>query len=388
MNFHDFLGLINTRILPFLLSIIGFGLLIVIHEFGHFLFCKVFGIYTPTFSVGFGPKLFEKKIGTTNFRLSKIPFGGYVEIAGLAEVGQGEQEFANATGDSSFSSKWYWQKFLVLCGGIIFNLLFAYIVFCSLFIIGDSSQKNGIAITHTMKGSPSEVYGLHEGDLVLTVNNRALNAQDVKIPPQEILLEEIRANPNQEITFIIERNETKITLPILLASKLEGEKTIGSLGAGFAAVSPIKKLPFFQALSAGVMITNKYIYDIALSIKNLFAQRNLEGAGGPVMIIAHGFKTAQQGIMPFLIFLATMSITLALFNLLPLGITDGGQLFFATVEAIIRRPAPEWLRIGVNVVSFGLFILLFVYLTYKDIANLFGGALASLYHKIAALFQK
>jgi regulator of sigma E protease len=388
MTIHDFFILINSKIIPILISIIGFGILIVIHELGHFLFCKAFGIYTPTFSIGFGPKIIERKIGTTNFRLSQIPFGGYVEIAGLAEVGQGDQEFAKATGNSSFSNKYYWQKFLVLCGGIIFNFLLAYVIFCALFLIGDSSQKEGIAITHTVKGSASEVYGLHEGDLVLAINNRSLISKENTMTPQDILLEEIRNHPNQEVTFLLEREETKITLPIILTSKQENEKAIGSLGAGFAAVSPIKKLPFLQAINAGITVTNKYIYDIALGIKNLFTKRNFESAGGPVMIIAHGVKTAQRGLTHFLIFLATMSITLALFNLLPLGITDGGQLLFATIEAIIRRPTPEWLRVGVNLISFALFALLFAYLTYKDISNLFGSSLASLYHKIIGIFSK
>ena len=104
----------TSKILPLVFSIIGFGLLVVVHEFGHFLFCKLFNIYTPTFSVGFGKPLIEKKIGTTNFRISRLPFGGYVEIAGLQEVGQGDQQFAKASGSISFAEKPFWQKFLHL----------------------------------------------------------------------------------------------------------------------------------------------------------------------------------------------------------------------------------------------------------------------------------
>ena len=116
----------QSKLLPFIYAIIGFGLLITVHEFGHFFFCKLFGIYTPSFSIGMGPKILEKKIGTTNFKISALPIGGYVEIAGLAETGQGEQQHAQQEGENSFKNKPYWQKALVICGGVIFNLFLAY----------------------------------------------------------------------------------------------------------------------------------------------------------------------------------------------------------------------------------------------------------------------
>ena len=113
------------KLLPLAYALIGFGLLITVHECGHFFFCKLFGIRTPTFSIGMGPTLYQRNIGQTNFRLALVPIGGYVEIAGMAEVGQGEQAHAEDAGPDSFSSKPFWQRFLVLIGGILFNSLFA-----------------------------------------------------------------------------------------------------------------------------------------------------------------------------------------------------------------------------------------------------------------------
>ena len=131
----------TTKLIPFVYALIGFGLLISIHELGHFIFCKIFKIHTPTFSIGMGPTIFQKQIGTTLFKLSAIPFGGYVEIAGMAEVGQGEQKHAKDTSPNSFCNKSYWQKFLVLMGGIIFNLFFAYLTFSILLITGMPQAK-------------------------------------------------------------------------------------------------------------------------------------------------------------------------------------------------------------------------------------------------------
>ena len=150
----------------------------------------------------------------------------------------------------------------------------------------------------------------------------------------------------------------------------------------------MKRLPFFQAIKTGIATTNMWICNFAYSFKTLFQQKNLKDAGGPVMILAMGFKTAQDGLLPFLFFFALMSINLALFNLLPLGITDGGQLVFATIESIIRRPLPESIRIAVNVVSWLLFIVLALYLTYKDVYQLFGKTIGHVWGKITMLFVK
>ena len=378
---------VSSKLLPLILSIVGFGILVVVHEFGHFIFCKIFGIHTPTFSVGFGKPIIEKKIGGTNFRIARIPLGGYVEIAGLQEMGQGDQEHAQAKGSISFAEKPFWQKFLVLMGGIIFNLMFAYMTFCTLFLIGSTKNTNGILISNVVKDSAAHKQGLLPGDVILDVNKKTLipkGTADTALA-EKTLLNEIRSNPGKKVTFLIEREGTKIEKIIRLDSKSDGSKEIGSLGSHLA--TPIPKLPFLQAVTMGIKTTNMWIYKIAHSLKSVFAKKSLDGAGGPVMILALGFKTAQSGIVPFLLFFAMMSINLALFNLLPLGITDGGQLMFATVEAIIRRPVPDIFRIIVNIVSIGLFALLAIYLTYKDIYMLFGKALAGLYAKLIALFS-
>ncbi len=108
-------------------GLVGLTFLVTFHEFGHFLFCKLFKIHTPSFSIGLGPYLYSKKIGDTVFAISAIPAGGYVEIAGAAEVGQGDQAHAGRQDHYSFASKPFYQKFLVMSGGILANLLFAYV---------------------------------------------------------------------------------------------------------------------------------------------------------------------------------------------------------------------------------------------------------------------
>lgn len=374
----DLIATLASKILPLLYSILGFGLLVVVHECGHFLFCKLFGIYTPTFSIGFGPKLLQRKIGDTNFCLSAIPFGGYVEIAGLEEVGQGDQAFAHETGSRAFSSKNFIEKMLVLLGGIIFNLAFAYSVFCVLFMIGDNSKEQPVIVHSVSANSAAELAGLKKDDAILRINNTNTTNSSEFIKLHD-LLKTIQESAHTELSLQILRDNNELTVIAKPSTQNIDGKEVGFLGAGLNQHKPIEKLPFIPAIKRGIQETNSWIYAIAKSMKNIFSRKSLDGASGPIRIIADGFRMAKSGFIPLFIFLALMSINLALFNLLPLGITDGGQLLFALIEAIIRRPTPTIIRNSLNIVSFGLFVILAVYLTYADISHLFGEKITALY---------
>lgn len=378
---------ITTKLIPLIYALIGFGALITIHEFGHFLFCKLFGIHTPTFSIGFGPELFRKKFGQTDFRLAIIPLGGYVEIAGLAEVGQGEQQHASVTDQTSFSEKAYWKKFLVLSGGIILNLLFAYMTFTGLYLIGTHTEQAGVIISTLVKDSPAEKWGLKAGDAIITINEVSLRGDDDKLLPdaQQLLLSEIQNNPNTEISITVIREDKLKKVDIKTDARIVGEKTIGMIGAAFQ--EPIVRLPFFAAVKKGFAVTNQWIFNIAQSVRYLISNRTLEGAGGPLMILTHSFTSAQMGLIPLFIFLAIISINLALMNILPIGALDGGQLLFATIEAIIRRRLPDMFKLVINLASWVLFISLALYLTYKDLLAIFGESIGRLIEQLLSFIK-
>lgn len=388
MQFFNEVPNMLHKVLPIVLSFAGLGLLITVHEFGHFFFCKVFGVNTPTFSIGFGPEIFRRKIGQTDFRLAIIPFGGYVEIAGMAEVGQGSQEHANDAGDDSFASKWYWQKFLILVGGILFNLLFAYAVFCSMFVIGPSSQDKGIKVANIIKDSAAEKYGLKEEDKILGINDLKLDFENEEtiLDQRQNLLSQIRLNPNKEIALFVKRGNEDLELKIILNSKIDEDgKEIGILGAYFD--TPMPRLPFFKAIKTGIEYTNQLIVGLVLGIKKLISSRSLEGTMGPVMILSQGAAVAKSGLLAFLMFLALLSISLAVMNLLPIGALDGGQLLFVTIEAIIRRKIPETIKLVINLASWVLIVSLALYLSFKELRILFGKNIESLFGKILGLFR-
>ena len=369
------LSAFTAKSLALLGAIIGFGLLITIHELGHFAFCKLFGIHTPTFSIGMGPIIYKKRIGSTDFALSALPLGGYVEMAGLSEIAQGDQKSATVQDHTSFQQKPYWQKFLVLIGGITFNMLFAYLVFISLFAIGMPTMKqiDGIKIISIIQGSAAEKHGLK-------LNDQIIGADDITFAQQETYAlkafqELLQGNPHKTLEFrVLRENKTK-KVKVTLEARNDNGTQIGMLGAGLEVINPTyakERLPFIKAIKKGIESVNNISYNIIQSFKMMFKKKSIDGAGGPVMILAQSFSSAQQGLSYLLIFLAIISVNLAIMNLLPLGALDGGQLMFTTIEAIIRRPLPDIVRIIINVSSLVLFLGLAIYLTYYDILKLLG----------------
>jgi regulator of sigma E protease len=343
-------------------GLIGLTFLVTFHEFGHFLFCKLFKIHTPSFSIGLGPYLYSKKIGDTVFALSAIPAGGYVEIAGAAEVGQGDQAHANRKDKYSFASKPFYQKLLVMSGGILANLLFAYIAIIAVCWAGLPQSplaypENGTTTIQTIyENSAAAQSGLQVGDTITAFNEEAVGNN-----PQR-LIDLIRSHPNQHVTVRVQRAGQEQTIPVTIGEK----QSQGMLGVGYTLVNG-PKLSFFEAIKQGIKMTNDRIVGTLYAFKHMFGKRDFSGLVGPIGIISIASEGAAAGIKVLLLLLAIISINLALLNLLPLPILDGGQVLFYTIEAIIGRPLPTRVREYIHLATWLLLIGLLLYISTKDI---------------------
>lgn len=349
-----------------LAGLIGINFVVGFHELGHFLFCKLFNIKTPTFSIGFGPILANKKIGDTNFALSAIPLGGYVEIAGMAEVGQGEQKHAHTKGSQSFAQKPYYQKLLVMLGGILFNLLFAYLALIGFYWFGLPKSeflypRNAQPVINKIQeNSPAAQAQLQIGDRILAINDTQINDDALKA------YKTIAGMPGQPATLKIQRDGQEIDVPVFLEAKHINGTEAGSLGVTFE-ITGTQPASLMNAIKEGISMTNAYIVNTAIAIKNIFAKRDVSKMGGPLMVITETVKAAGHSLPVFLFFLAIISINLAVFNLLPLPILDGGQILFYTIEAIIGRPLPIKIREYIHIGSWVLILGLMLYLSAQDI---------------------
>jgi regulator of sigma E protease len=360
-----------TNILFIFPAIVGVGFLIGFHELGHFLFCKLFHIYTPSFSIGFGPKIISRRIGTTEFSLSAIPLGGYVEIAGAAEVGQGEQEHAQSTDEHSFARKPYYQKMLVMFGGIMFNLIFAYIALILLCSTGLPESpllypyNAHPTIAKIEDNSPAAKAGLQVGDTIIALDGNPINGDTLA------LMKAIQNSPNKEVHIqynrTLDQTTTSHETNIAIGSSERFGQVVGTFGV-FYQMSAIPGTSFTEAIAQGIHLANIYIKNTIGAFSHLFKSRDTSNMGGPVRIIQETAAGASKGFKIYLLFLAIISINLAVMNLIPLPILDGGQILFYTIEAAIQRPIPLQIREYIHIASWIAILLLTLFLTFKDLA--------------------
>jgi len=364
--------LITTKLIPIILAGAGFGVLVTVHEFGHFIFAKLFNIGVPVFSIGFGPSIFKKTLGSTEFRLSLIPLGGYCAIQGMSDPEAGLVATDGIVLDpaQSFEEKSLWKKVIVILGGIIFNLAFAYAIFIGIQYGTHQKTDATLAVTFVATESAAEKAGLAKRTCITGYNSVAFSHDNTAL----------QAELNQFLATIKTSANKTMSIAIKVADGCMSDVAVtisstGSLGVGLEIINtPIEgeyeHNSLRDAIKKGVALTNQYITATANSLLGIFKQRSLTGMGGPLAIFTQIYKGAQSGLASLLSFLGTLSISLALMNLIPLGALDGGQLLFILIEGITRRKLPEKLKLAVIIASWLLFLGLTLVLSYHDIVRL------------------
>jgi regulator of sigma E protease len=344
-------------------ALLGLGVLIVFHEFGHFLIAKLSGVGVLTFSVGFGPKLWVKKKGETEYALSAFPLGGYVKMVGEDP----EEEVQQSDIDRSFAHKGLLSRIAIVAAGPGFNLLLAIILLMVVFLFYGvpilSTQVGGVE-----PGSPAERAGIQKGDVIVSLNGQAVGEWDelsrgIKESQGKPLIVQIRRE-SQDVTVTLEptkkegRNifgETREEWMIGIGSQVSIEK--GNPGRAIVRA--------FQQTYDYAKLTLVALYKM---VKGDVSPRNL---GGPILIAQMAGQQAQEGLGSFLAFIAVLSINLGVLNLLPIPVLDGGHLLFFLVESVIGRPVALRHREMAQQVGIFLLMLLMIYAFYNDIARFF-----------------
>ena len=341
--------------------LIVLSVLVLVHEFGHFIAAKRIGIRVEKFSFGFGPKLFSVKRGDTEYLISAIPLGGYIKMAG-DEVGE------SLTGKSfEFLSRSIWERFLVIFAGPLLNYILAFLIFSIIFMFGSPTLTTEVG--SLLKDYPAQMSGLSLGDKIIKADGK-----DVKY--WEDMTEIIHKHLEGPIKLTIEKNgkifDIEIQPVIREVKDIFGKSTkIALLG-----IAPSQKIEnvrygFFESFSKGfrkvidlTVITYGAIWSIAtgrLSVK--------ESMTGPIGIFIITGKAAQMGLIYLFHLMAMLSASLAIFNLLPLPVLDGGHILFIFVEKLRGKPLSVKVQENIANIGVGLLILLTVFIFYSDIVK-------------------
>lgn len=327
-----------------ILAILAFGLLIIVHELGHFMLAKLNGVKVEEFSIGMGPKIFSKKGKETTYSLSLFPIGGYVKMMG---------EDGEVNDERSFSAKSPLRRMSIIIAGVVMNYILAIIIFTAVsFNFGFSKP----IVNTVAENSGAIAAGLKSGDKILKIDgSRVFTSDDVSMG--------IMLSKDDNVDLVLNRNGVKENVSVQLKN-LEGKGK--QIGISFVPeANPTIISSFKQSLNQTVSLVSQTFK----GLKMIFTgQANLKtDVGGPVTIVKMTTTFAKEGIWNLLYFTAFISVNLAVFNLLPFPALDGGWCVILLIELITRKKVPDKIVAGLNFLGFACLIGLMILVTIKDI---------------------
>ncbi len=363
-----------------IIFLIILALLILVHEFGHFIVAKKSGIRVDEFGLGFPPKIFSKKWGDTVYTLNALPFGGFVKIFGEdAHAG----EISNEDRETSFVYKPKWIKASVLVAGVFMNVVFAWFLISLGFVIGlpASSEYSGfgevkntnLVITEVIQDSPANKAGLISGDIILSVSSDNNSLQEKDLDTEKF--QEFIINNSESKLVITYQRGTGVPKNVTVTPTLNEVSGKKMIGVSMDEIGTLK-LPVHLALAEGVRTTGLLFKQTVVGLSQFIwdsvrLKSDLSQVTGPIGI-AHVVGEAKSlGFVYLLTIVALISINLAVINLIPFPALDGGRLLFLLIEAITRREIPPKIVQYSNLLGFVLLILLMIVVTSHDVIKLF-----------------
>lgn len=356
--------------------VIVLGVLIFFHELGHFIVARFFGVGVETFSLGFGPKIYRKKIGLTEYCLSAIPLGGYVKMVGEDP----SNEISDEDRSRSFTHKPLLQKSLIVAAGPMFNFVLAILIFYLLFQISGSYYVRPVVGT-VADDSPALTAGVKPGDLIAAIDGKAVATWDdmVTVISKFSMPKSDIGSDTGKLDFLINRNGQNLQISIFpeetTATNIFGE-TIKKPMIGISSAGDVvhERLNPIEAMGEAFVRTWQIIKLTVLSIAKIFTGSvSANTLGGPIMIAQMAGDQAKAGVANLAFFIAMLSINLGIINLFPVPVLDGGHLVFFGIEAITGKPAGERLREMANKFGMMLLLALMLFVFYNDILRIFNG---------------
>jgi len=325
-----------------------------LHEFGHFILAKRFGVKVEEFGIGIPPRIFGKKIGETTYSLNLLPLGAFVKLYGEEEREKDPR---------SFSQKSIWQRTLIVVGGVVSFWIISFLIL--------SFVPTGVTISAVQDNSPAAIVGLSQKDIIEKVKVNGVEYSIFTIGDAQKI---INKNRGKEIILVIQQGKERIDIPVI--PRVLPPPGEGALGIGLSYGPAQRSYPLYQAPVRGFLRTVEFTLEVLKGWGRaiLNATRGVP-TGVQVMGVVGIFslfaEIAKLGGSHFLLFLALISIYIALFNILPIPALDGGRLLFLGIEKIKGHPIDQKVEKNINSFFFALLLLLMIFVTIKDIAQLF-----------------
>lgn len=350
-------------IITLLILFIMLGLIISIHEFGHFIAAKKSGVYVDEFSIGMGPTIFKykPKKSETTYTLRLFPIGGFVSMAEKEEKGSKVKK------DRVLANKGFFHVLWVLIDGIVFNFILAIVLF---FISGLAYGKpvSEPVVKEAVEGKAAYLAGIETGDRILSINGVKINTWD------DFLLEVSAKKLKDNYEFTVEKSNGEIKKYNIVPEVTKNEKGEETRVFGIISNGTVYKKGFLNALSYAFVGTYDNSVTIFRILGSLFTgQVSVKSLSGPVGIYSIVDQVKSQGFETLLYLTAYLSINVGIVNLIPIPVFDGGRILILIIEKIIKRKTDEKLENILNYVGFGLMILLMLFVTFNDITRLVVG---------------
>lgn len=343
-------------------ALLALSFLIFFHELGHFLAARFFGVKVEVFSIGFGKRVFTKKMGQTEYSLSLIPLGGYVRMKGQDDANPNAKSFDN----DSYNTKKPWQRIIILFAGPFANFILAFSLFFFASILGVLSLSPTIG--NVLPSSVAFNAGIQQNDTIKEINGQSIRVWND--------IGKIIEKSSSEIVLLIDRDgkilNMKLTPVISESENIFGEtiqkKMIGISPSGTTHIEHYKGLDTFSyAMEQTIYASTMIFQSIQKLITGVLSPKEL---GGVVTIVDLSSDYAKAGLVPFFIFVALISVNLGVLNLLPIPALDGGHIIFNIYEWIFKRPPSEKIFYNLTVLGWVLLLSLMVFVTYNDILRL------------------
>ena len=341
------------------------SVIICIHELGHLLAAKKFGVYCYEYSFGMGPVIWKKKTDETQYSIRAIPIGGFVSMAGEPDGDEAYPDVVVPEG-RRIVDKPTWQRIIILLAGVTMNFLLCFVILSLIILSNGAFAEPPKAVIQTVKAdSPAERAGFKDGDVIRTITLREVTTRPETFQDVQVFLADCR---DEEIIFEVERGNETVTLSVVP----EFDQEYNSYMIGIQAPEyNVVRVNLFNCWYYGAVEMGMIAKMMFEAIRQLVTGKNLNQLSGPVGIYSATEQSVSYGLTSYLFLLAELSLNVGIFNLLPLPILDGGQVVITLGEAAVGKKLNPNVKLAIMGACWVLLIGLMVFVTWNDVSKLF-----------------